>query len=640
MSLYKQFWLFIILLVSTAFLGSVIFSCISAKNYLEEHLTQKNNDNALTLALSLSSGSQDQVSMELSVNAQFDLGHYHFISLVDTEGEIIATRYDDEQYSEAPAWLMKLFPIEIKPGVANVSSGWQQVGILTLSSHERFAYKQLWNNVKQLIYYFVLVSLAFSVLGSVAIRWLSQSLNQAVAQATAIGDKRFITTSEPRIPELRNLIRSLNKLSEHVKQMLENESSKLETLRQQTQYDEVTSLYNRAPLLGQLNSLLQKQNEASRGALLMLRIVDLFDLNQRAGRQTIDSLLVQFGEQILKVCRQHSSQASAGRLNGSDFLLIIPTADQVAEKMVKDLFELLMGVCRERNLNDITLLTSSTVYRSEHNTSELLSSLDQGLQDAVNNQTNWFFVDTQTALSENDRQTQWPQILNQGFSEQGFQLNLIPVVTAQGDLLHWEAPLLLQQKGMPSLDAAQFMPHISRLGMSFQLDRTAVQMAIDTLKNKPSNLAIRLSASTLTKPTYMKEIAALIKQSAHLSHHLNIEFAEYNVFPNIDALNTFCQLLRSLDCKVGIAHAGQEIKQLGKVHNLGLHYVKIDSFFIRDIHTTPAHQAYLRGLCTLLHSIGLKAIAEGVNCADEWESLKLLGINGGSGDFLSADGLS
>ena len=636
MSLYKQLWFSIVLFMITSFLGSFFFSCVSAKNYLEEQLYHKNIDNASALALSLSTATQDRLSMELLVNTQFDLGHYQFISLIDTDGNTIAVQFDDRDYSEAPRWLINLFPINIKPGLANISNGWQQVGVLTLSSHVRFAYKQLWSNVKQLFYYFSLISLIFGVLGSVFLRWLTKPLHQAVSQAAAIGDRRFITTKEPRTLEFKAVIRSLNKLSKHVQKMLDDESGKLEKLIKRTQKDEVSGLYNREPLLGRLTSFLHKQNEYAHGALILIRIVDLFHLNQKEGRQAIDSLLVDFGDTLKEACASRSSQGLAGRLNGSDFLVILPTCDTKAESAGRDISERLLCVCRDRGLNNVILLSSCTAYYSGENTSEVLTRLDNGLQDAAQNEAPaYIFIDSQEPTSSKIGEHDWLNYLKTALAERRFSMKALPVYSVQEKLLHWESPLQLRHEDGSDLDAAAFMPHISRLGLSSQLDRMVVEMAIDILKQNPKPLAIHLSASTLTHPALMGEISELIQQNSQLSKYLNIEIPEHGVFQNIDGLRAFCQLLSSLDCKIGINHSGQEIKHIAKVHDLGLHYVKIDQSFVQDIHNTPAYQVYLRGLCTILHSIGLQVIAEGVCSSEEWKALNTLGIDGGAGSFFS-----
>ena len=127
MSLYKQLWLAIAFLMGLAFLSGFVVSCLSAKAYLSEQLYRKNLDNVSSLALSLSSEERDPLTMELFINAQYDSGHYQYIRLEDTDGKLIAGQTDEGEMKAAPQWLMALFPIEVEPGIAQVTP-WLETG--------------------------------------------------------------------------------------------------------------------------------------------------------------------------------------------------------------------------------------------------------------------------------------------------------------------------------------------------------------------------------------------------------------------------------------------------------------------------------------------------------------------------------
>ena len=86
MSLIKELWLAIALVMLIAFGGSFLVSSLSAKTYLQEQLLLKNIDNATSLASTLSQLPKDPVTVELLISSQFDAGHYQYIRLVDPQG--------------------------------------------------------------------------------------------------------------------------------------------------------------------------------------------------------------------------------------------------------------------------------------------------------------------------------------------------------------------------------------------------------------------------------------------------------------------------------------------------------------------------------------------------------------------------
>ena len=122
MSLYKQLWLAVILLLVLVFSGIFIVSSLSARAYLEQQLGMKNADNASALALSLTQQDADLVLMELTLAAQFDTGFYEMIRFTDPQGEVALIREGPHATSKAPGWFIRLFPIEVEPGVAYIQN--------------------------------------------------------------------------------------------------------------------------------------------------------------------------------------------------------------------------------------------------------------------------------------------------------------------------------------------------------------------------------------------------------------------------------------------------------------------------------------------------------------------------------------
>jgi len=168
MSLRKQLWLAIAIIMVLAFGGSFVVSTLSAQRYLSNQLYLKNLDNATALAISMSQVAEDPVSVELLLSAQFDSGHYQFIRLADPSGKPILDRSNPEIPVGAPAWFQRLIPLEAPPGIAQVQAGWRQFGTLSLQSHGKFAYEALWQGTLNLLFWFTLGAAVTGFLGTLA----------------------------------------------------------------------------------------------------------------------------------------------------------------------------------------------------------------------------------------------------------------------------------------------------------------------------------------------------------------------------------------------------------------------------------------------------------------------------------------
>ena len=132
-------------------------------------------------------------------------------------------------------------------------------------------------------------------------------------------------------------------------------------------------------------------------------------------------------------------------------------------------------------------------------------------------------------------------------------------------------------------------------------------------------------------PYYHAAISKLLKTNPQIANKLWFEVSEYSVFQNLSKFKTFTDLVKSLGCKIGVEHVGTQIGRLGELHDLDLDYIKVDASIIRDIDKNPGNKAFLKGICLIAHSIGLMAIAEGVQTQEELTALPELGIDAATG---------
>ena len=144
MSLIKQLWIAIVLVMAMAFAASTVTSVLSARQYLQQQLQVKNIDNATALALSLSQLPKDPVMVELQVAAQFDAGHYRFIRIVSPKGETIVERMFEGKIEGAPQWFIQLIPIVVQPGQALIQDNvtFHKLGLAVIDEQHKFGVMQ------------------------------------------------------------------------------------------------------------------------------------------------------------------------------------------------------------------------------------------------------------------------------------------------------------------------------------------------------------------------------------------------------------------------------------------------------------------------------------------------------------------
>ena len=634
MSMYRQLWLAIIISTLLALVGSLLASTFSARSYLEAQLTMKNADNATAVALSLSQQQADLVVVELAVTALFDSGHYESIEVVSPEGKTVITRGGTIPKAAVPGWFMQVLPIKALPGQAQISSGWAQLGTVILKSNSSFAYAALWQSVIEMAMAVVFAGMVGGYLGSMILRRLRRPLQTVIDQAQAITDRRFVSIAEPAVPELKQLGQAMNAMVGRLKSMFEEEAVLLETVRREANCDPLTGLANRSFFMGRLHSVLERE-DSSGGALLIIRVADLVGINHRLGRDATDDLLRRVGT-VATACVETHGDGTAARLNGADFAILLPgkvSVGEVAEQLLASLIKETAPFIE----NGPAVWLGIGAFPQGLELGAVMSQVDAALAAAEAEGVSCIRA---AALAGNDAPRsaeQWSRLMKSALDQRHVRLVSFPVANLAGGLMHRECPLRLKLSDQGDwLPAGQFLPMAERLKLTAQLDLAAIELGLVELGKDAAlpGLAINLSASSLENAIFLPRLVGLLKQHGAAGKRLWIEVAEAGALRNFDAFKTLVLAVKTNGSRIGIEHFGRKFCQIGRFHDLGLDYLKVDASFVRDLPTNPGNQTFLKGLTHIAHSIGMLVIAEGVTSAAELQALKGVDFDGATGPAI------
>ncbi|PKO62580.1 MAG: GGDEF domain-containing protein [Betaproteobacteria bacterium HGW-Betaproteobacteria-18] len=633
MSLIKQLWIAITLVMTIAFGGSMIVSVLSARHYLEQQLQVKNIDNATALALSLTQLEKDETLVGLLVAAQFDVGHYRFIRIVSPTGQTLVERVATSQQVGAPDWFVKLIPIHTTPGQALIQDGWNQYGTLTLASQDSYAYQSLWDGTVELLLWFVIGAAITGMVGTLLMRIITRPLGEVVGQAKAIAERRFLTITEPRTPELRSVAHAMNEMVSRLKAMFNEEAARLEALRKKVNLDAVTGLSSREYFLSHLREALQGDQFGSTGTLILVRLPDLNALNAQLGRQQTDALLKDIGTTLYDSGNERVGQR-AGRVKGAEFAIVCPTF-ATATEAARDIHDRLMHAVLPKWRNKVPDLfhLSAVRYHRDQNMGELLARADETLARAANQGPNsWQAVENDQAKAALPAE-QWRTLLTEAVTGGRLALSFFPVMSGDGaNPLHQEGVIRLQMDATGTLlTAGDFMPMAAQLNLTAPIDLGVVKLAIEHLRSTAGDIAVNLSAETVADFTFRHELTQLLKTYPEVCQRLLFEVPEYGVFKQFEAFREMAHTLKQLGCRVGIEYFGQHFADSGKLADLGLDYIKVHPSYIRDIATNEGNQELLRGLCKVAHAIGITVVAQGVESKADLPLLATLGFDGVTG---------
>jgi predicted signal transduction protein with EAL and GGDEF domain len=638
MSIYRQVWLAAIASMALALGGALLASMLGARDYMGSQLTLKNHDNAVALALMLSLEEPDQVKTTLLVASLFDSGHYEEIRILDPQGATLIQRKSAPAASQAPAWFVDLLPITAASGQAKITSGWAEVGSVLLRSDSRFAHQALWDTAVQTALAAAAATLLSGILATLVLGRLRKPLLAVTQQVQALSERRFITMALPNVPELQPLVLAMNSMVERLKAMLETEAARLERLRQADRTDAVTGLLSRTAFLQALHQALDTPGSGT-GFIVIIRLANLAAMNRLLGREPTDRYLQAVGRALDSV-EQTLEQTACGRLNGSDFALLLP-AQALPEAQAQQCLRALQSVRKQHwPGGDNTAWLGWCRFQAGETLDAVLARVDMALAAAEAD-----LVDG-VRQAEHARHirlprstTQWQAFIEQAIAQNSLRLAFSPVNSLDGQVLMQEATLMLPTvrgdgPGQASwLNAGQFMPVAQRLLRSAELDLASLQIALKTLATHPEwpALALPLSAVSIASSGFVESVVAQLDAHRAVTPRLIFQVSASGAVANLEALTIFCRAVYPRQCRMGISQYGSRFSEVTPLSELGISYLQLDARMFIDLAPQSASTDYVRGLCTLAHNLGWQVLAHDVDTREQLVSLGELGCDGASG---------
>ncbi|WP_337878522.1 LapD/MoxY N-terminal periplasmic domain-containing protein [Caldimonas sp.] len=634
MSLIRQVWLVVLATVVLAFAGSFAVTIVSARHYVQTQLRVKNSDNAAALALSLSQQGGDWGLMELLVAAQFDTGHYQEVSLYGVDGRSVQRQMPSVPMY-APAWFVRMVPLVSEPGVAQVSDGWRAIGTVRVVSHAAYAYRDLWRATLQAGVWLAAVGVLAGLAGHVMVAGIRRPLRSTVRQAQALVDGRYLTVEEPKVPELRRLTQAMNAMVQRVRQAFEEQARQVEVLRRQASCDALTGLWQRQHFLRALELMLERDDAAPYGALVLVRMLDLAGLNARLGRRRTDELIVAVA-QAVQAWGQDVADAGAGRLNGSDLAVMLPNR-QVRSEEMQSWSQALRRLCEAAGQGAAVAL-ACTGWQRGQTLSEVLVRADEGLAHAeASGPFGWHLQVHDGPLVMVGGQGAWKHALDEALAHRRVRLGRFPLRDAKGGLVHWECPLRLQLVASgPFEPAASWLPLALRTLSTSAVDLCAVDEALREIRSDGRPRGVNVAAASLQAPGFVVGLRDRLDAAAAAAQSLWLDFPETAAWLHPELVRDLAQRLKGTGVRLGLEHAGEYLARIERLYEMGLDFIKIDARFTRGVASQPEQAQFVRSTVVLAHGLGLSVFAEGVARAEDLAVLWDCGVDGATGPAVES----
>jgi diguanylate cyclase (GGDEF)-like protein len=637
-TLLRQLSLAMFVLVLAVVAGSLAINVRGTRAYLEAQLASHAQDAATSLGVSLSTaaGAADAAMVAVLADAVFDRGAYRRLAVTDAQGRTLHAREVAPAPAQVPGWFAALLPLRARPGEAAIMDGWTQAGTVEIESHAGPAYLELWRSTRESVVLFAAAGAGALLLAWLLVGAILRPLALVEGQAQAIARRDFRPVGRlPATRELRHVVQAMNALAGKVRGMLDEQIALTEQARAQAYRDAVTGLANRARFNSELEQL-AGDPERPPGALALVQIGALAEINARAGYGAGDALLAAAGPALARVAEAYELRCAA-RLGGGDFALLVGTADPRAlERLGSELAAALGtlhagGVAPEADVGHLGI----AVHQPGETPRALLARADRAMRTAQASRANGYelVLGAGPALGAQDAAGALRDALAQG----RLVLHGQPVLSLReaGRVLHYEVLARLDTAdGL--LPAGVFAPDAQRFGLAQTLDRAVVEAVLATYPGGARHpLALNLFPSCVRDAEFRDWLAAALRAHPALAARLSFEVSEYGAGHEPAAIEALASALRPLGVAIGLDHFGRGFQPFGYLASVRPAYLKVDGSHVRGVAHSAEGRFFMRALTDVAHALDGLLIGESVEHPDEQAALLALGADGAQGYHLA-----
>ncbi|WP_147634316.1 putative bifunctional diguanylate cyclase/phosphodiesterase [Treponema pectinovorum] len=384
--------------------------------------------------------------------------------------------------------------------------------------------------------------------------------------------------------------------------------------------DELTGLPNRKERIATITDFMTGYSKIPAFSLLMMDFDNFKFLNETLGHQIGDVMIQKIVKNLQKFIKY---PASIGRIDGDEFLIILPGSFTEAEiksyanelnKIVSKPFHY-----KDKDYRMTASFGIASYPKDTENPATLLQQVDIALFKAKShgkNQIEFFDPNMQITLENKvdiEQRLSAAIINNELYMEFQPQYN-IPEQKLRGfeALTRWASP------AMGHILPQDFIPVAEENGLIVEIGKWVMKEAcvcfmklINDYEEKPM-LAINISVAQFRDPDFISTVRKIISETGINPAYLEFEITESVLIRSFEVAKFVITQLKELGITIALDDFGTGYSSLSYLRLLPLDVVKIDKSFIDIIGIVPSEKNIIQCIIEMAHKLQLKVIAEGI----------------------------
>ncbi len=406
-------------------------------------------------------------------------------------------------------------------------------------------------------------------------------------------------------------------------------------IQQLADHDSLTGLYNRRLFTEHLTKAL---NDGIHGLVVLIDIDDFKNVNDIHGHVYGDELLKGFSSILQRIL---GNENRLYRFGGDEFLVLLENEydDQIIMNYATSVQKKVSEKILRKIHSPITMSTGVVRFPEQGcDVESILIRADVAMYKSKDSGKNQVTIFEEALLRTLDKKLRIEDHIRSALDKKAFSMYYQPIIEADsGRIISFEALIRLNDKAyspMEFIQVAESTGFIIKLGQ-WIFQEVSHKIKIWLSQDLPVQpIAINISPRQLVEPEFRKMFMGIITEAGIPTSLIELEITE-NVFLENQLENIkILQDLRSSGIRVSMDDFGTGYSSLKYLTYLPIDKVKLDKS-LKDQLLGMKNIEVLSGVITMVHGLGMKVVAEGIEEETEWEELRELGCDYLQGYYFS-----
>jgi diguanylate cyclase (GGDEF)-like protein len=410
----------------------------------------------------------------------------------------------------------------------------------------------------------------------------------------------------------------------------------------QSVHDALTGLPNRLHFTFVVDEALRRAREEDKRVAVLLVDLDRFkEVNDTLGHQRGDILLQ---EMALRLNDTVGGEEHVARLGGDEFGLLLRDLDGVNEA-TQWATKIVSAMSRPFVNEGLAIQVSGSIgiaMAPEHGTDSttLLRRADVAMYLAKSRGSSFEVYDQANDRYSTRRLAMAAELRSAIETDEVFLAYQPKALISTGEVIGVEALARWPHPRHGLVPPDEFVDLAERTGLITPLTEHVLRTALRDMSRLRANgisigIAVNIAASSLTDESFPSLVERVLEEYKVPPQSLILEVTETLMMTDTARSRLIIGALHELGVNLAIDDYGTGYSSLTYLSSLPVSEVKIDRSFVMDMAVDERLAKIVSSTTALVHSLGKKVVAEGVENAATWELLREAGCDIAQGYYLA-----